>query len=134
MEVPILEGLKKSGILLKKVDVLIFSSMWTHEIISPPEFVLLDLVFCVMFCRSFFVLFLLDIVLYVLLLFTASGYPYGFLKLFWSHLYVSKAFHILFHILSCNHYACRTMRDQNSNLIFVTSSNLTAQYTFLEQT
>jgi hypothetical protein len=52
---------------------------------SPPVFnefrVTRSLVFCVMFCRSLFVLFPLTIVLSVLL-FTDSDYPFGFFKLF----------------------------------------------------
>ena len=40
-----------------------------------------SLVFYVMFCRSFFVLCLLVIVLSVLLRFTASDYPFGIFKL-----------------------------------------------------
>ena len=53
---------------------------------SPPVFigncVARSLVFCVMFCRSLFVLFPLAIVLPVLLRFTASDYPFGIFKLF----------------------------------------------------
>ena len=41
-----------------------------------------SLVFCVMFRRSLFVLFLLYIVLSVLVRFTASDYPFGIFKLF----------------------------------------------------
>jgi hypothetical protein len=43
-----------------------------------------SLVFCLMFCRSLFVLssFLLAIVLFVLLQFTTSDYPFGIFKLF----------------------------------------------------
>jgi len=40
-----------------------------------------SLVFCVVFCRSLFVLFLLAIVLSVLLRFTDSDYPFGISKL-----------------------------------------------------
>ena len=53
---------------------------------SPPvfsgSFVARYLVFCVMFCRLLFVLFLLAIVLYILLRFTTSGYTFGNFKLF----------------------------------------------------
>jgi hypothetical protein len=52
---------------------------------SPPVVsgvrVTRSLVFCVMFCRSLFVLFLLAIVLSVLR-FTDSDYPFGVFKLF----------------------------------------------------
>ena len=41
-----------------------------------------SLVFCVVFCRSFLVLFLSTIVLSVLLRFTDSDYPFGMFKLF----------------------------------------------------
>ena len=41
-----------------------------------------SLVFCVVFCRSLFVLFLLGIVLSVLLQITASDYPFGIFELF----------------------------------------------------
>ena len=40
-----------------------------------------SLVFCVVFCRSLFVLFLLAIVLSVLLRCTTSDYPFGIFKL-----------------------------------------------------
>ena len=53
---------------------------------SPPAFSGVDvaryLVFCVIFCRSLFVLFLLAIVLSVLLRLTASDYTFGICKLF----------------------------------------------------
>jgi hypothetical protein len=39
-------------------------------------------VFCVMFCRSWFIFFLLAIVLSVLHHFTASDYPFGIFKPF----------------------------------------------------
>jgi hypothetical protein len=41
-----------------------------------------SLVFCVMFCRSLFIHFLLAIVLSALLRFTTSDYPFGIFKLF----------------------------------------------------
>jgi hypothetical protein len=44
--------------------------------------VLPNLVFCVMFCRSLFVLFLVAIVLSVFLWFTVSDYPFSIFKLF----------------------------------------------------
>jgi hypothetical protein len=55
--------------------------------ISSPRFllmgfVLLDLLFMCMFCRSLFVLFRLAIVLSVLLRFTDSDYPFGIFKFF----------------------------------------------------
>ena len=53
---------------------------------SPPVFsgirVAQSLVFCVMFCRQFFVLFHLAIALSVVLRFTASDYPFGIFQLF----------------------------------------------------
>jgi hypothetical protein len=53
---------------------------------STPVFcgvhVVLSLVFCIMFYGSLFVLFLLPFVLYVLLWFTTSDYPFGIFKLF----------------------------------------------------
>jgi hypothetical protein len=54
------------------------------EHISPPVFGGVHIVdlFCVMFCRSLFVLFLLVIVLYVFLRLTDSDYPCGIFKLF----------------------------------------------------
>ena len=48
---------------------------------SPPFLVVFDQIFCVMFCRSLFVLFLLAIALSVFLRFTASDYPFGIFKL-----------------------------------------------------
>ena len=42
-----------------------------------------SLVFCVVFCRSLFVLFLLPMVLSVFHWFTASDYPFGIFKHFW---------------------------------------------------
>ena len=60
---------------------------------SPPFFLIclacvaLSLVFCVMFCRSLFVLFLLAIVLSVLIRFTASDYPFGIFKPFNNNLF-----------------------------------------------
>ena len=47
----------------------------------PPVIVARSLVFCVVFCRSLFVLFLLAIVLSVLR-FTDFDYPFGIFKLF----------------------------------------------------
>jgi hypothetical protein len=41
-----------------------------------------SLVFCVIFCRSLFVLFLLEIVLFVLFRFTDYDYTFGFICLF----------------------------------------------------
>jgi len=53
---------------------------------SPSVFnevcVVWSLVFCVMFCRSLFILLLLAIMLSVLLRFKASDYPFGIFKLF----------------------------------------------------
>ena len=53
---------------------------------SPPVYygvhVALSLVFCIVFCRSLFVLFLLAIVLSALLWLMVSGYPFGIFKHF----------------------------------------------------
>jgi hypothetical protein len=57
---------------------------------SPPIIsgvrVIRSLVLCIMYCGSLFVLFLLAIVLFVLLLFTDSDYPFGIFKLFLPHI------------------------------------------------
>ena len=60
---------------------LILWSTWVHPCFSGVC-VTRSLVFCVMFCRSLFVHFLLAIVLSVLLWFTASYYPFGIFKIF----------------------------------------------------
>jgi len=56
-----------------------------EHLISPHIFcevrVAQSLVFCVVFCRLLFVLFLLMITLSVHLLFTTTGYPIGIFKL-----------------------------------------------------
>ena len=54
-----------------------------------------SLVFCVVFCRLLFVLFLLVITLSVHLLFTTTGYPIGIFKLLWrrSHKPLTKRVH-----------------------------------------
>jgi hypothetical protein len=62
------------------------SGVWSAKPSGAPVLCMVDvarsLVFCVVFCRSLFVLFLLAIVLCVLLLLTASDYPFGIFKLF----------------------------------------------------
>jgi len=59
-------------------------SQGTHEFTPgfSGVYVSRSLVFCVVFCRSLFVLFLLPIVLSVLLQFSASDYPFGIFKSF----------------------------------------------------
>jgi len=49
-----------------------------------------SLLFCVMFCRSLFVLFRLVIMLSVLLQITASDYPCGIVKLFWDKFFLKQ--------------------------------------------
>jgi hypothetical protein len=57
-----------------------------EHLCSPLDFsevrVARSLAFCIVFCRSLFVVFLLAIVLSVFLRFTAADYPFAILKLF----------------------------------------------------
>jgi hypothetical protein len=72
--------------VVKKMCSKALWNMRNRLMSSPPVFsgifVARYLVFCVMFCRFLFALFLLAIVLYILLRFTTSGYTFGNFKLF----------------------------------------------------
>ena len=52
-----------------------------------------SLVFSVVFCRSLFILFLMDIVLSILLRFTDSDYPFNSFKLFLYNYSLKKSSH-----------------------------------------
>ena len=64
---------------------------------SPPGFIGVHvprfLIFCVMYCRSLFVSFLLAIVLSVILRFKASDYPFGIFKVL-LHVNVISCIHV----------------------------------------
>jgi hypothetical protein len=81
------------------------------------------LVFCVVFCRLLFVLFLLAIVFSVLLQFTGSDYPFGIIKLF-SQQTVKKAIYALMHfiIFSRNMYTFVIFSKQIVNSLYNVSS------------
>ena len=70
---------------LTKCDIYVCITLPEHLssfLVFSRVCVALSLVFCVVFCRSLFVL--LPIALFVLLSFTASGCPFGISKLFLS--------------------------------------------------
>ena len=60
------------------IDMLMLSSPLVFSVVHVAQ----SLVFCVMFCRSLLVLFLLVIASSVLLRCMASDYPFGIFKLF----------------------------------------------------
>ena len=67
----------------------------THEFIHVFSGVRVarSFVFCVVFCRSLFILFLLDIVLSILLRFKDSDYPFSTFKLFLYNYSLKKSIH-----------------------------------------
>ena len=69
-----------------KISIRAGTATLPKNLKSPPVFhgvrVARSLVFCVLFCRSLFVLILLAIVLSVLLRFENSDYPFGVFKIF----------------------------------------------------
>jgi hypothetical protein len=89
-------------ISIKWADEIRHSILIYQAMSSPPEFsgirVTWTLIFHVVFCRSWFVLFLLAAVLYVLLRFMVSDYPVGIFKFFLVlSVYILHVFYI--HIL-----------------------------------
>jgi len=71
---------------IRRVSLVVHVLLTRPEHLSSPSFswvrVVRSLVFCVMFCRSLFVIFLLTNVLSLLLRFTASNYTFGIFKVF----------------------------------------------------
>jgi len=90
LTLPICTGMICEHFIYLTLSIESFLRNLSDHLSSPPVFsgvrVARSLVFCVVFCKSLFILFLLAIVLSVLITrITDSGYPFCIFKLFLNH-------------------------------------------------
>ena len=78
------------------------------------------LIFCVMFCKRLFVIyvpFLLSIVLSVLLLFTSSDYPFSIFSIFLDYCFYPFVFYALYVLVSLCYIETHLIEDAYENRI-----------------